>query len=107
MRKLNLLRFIESTDFRYENTLRINFNFYLGLGSYCDTVEELKEEYEYIYEDLSKEYTDKEIQMFIDFTDKVNSELLSILGDVELDWRDYSEIEIHGVSKDIHIKDFV
>jgi len=105
---MRLEKFIDSVNYRYKNTLRINFNFYVGLGSYCDTVEELKEYYDDIYEELSKDYTDEQIQMFIDFTDKVNSELLSKLGnDVELDWRDYSEIEIHNVKSDIDLEDLI
>ena len=105
---MNLLRFIESTDYRYENTLRINFNFPLGVGSYCDNLEDLKSECDYVYEELSKKFTDYEIQKLIGFTDKVNSYLLSVLGnDVELDWRDDSEIEIHNVKSNVDLEDFV
>lgn len=102
----NLLRFIESTDFRYEDTLRINFNTPLGLGSYCDTVEELKDEFDYVYNELSKKYNDETLKKFINITDKVNNYLLKTFGDVILDWRDDSELEIHGVSEDFDSEDF-
>ena len=104
---MRLLKFIDSVDYRYENTLRINFNVPFGLGSYCDNLQDLKEEYDYVYEELSEKYTDDEISMFFRFFDKVNNSLRNMLGDdIELDWRDDSEIEIHNVSKDIDLEDF-
>ena len=105
---MRLEKFIDSVNYRYENTLRINFNCPLGLGSYCDNLQDLKDDYDYVYEELSEKYSDDEISMFFKIFDKVNSSLLNMLGDdVELDWRDDSEIEIHNVKNDIDLEDLI
>ena len=105
---MRLEKFIDSVNYRYENTLRINFNCPLGLGSYCDNLQDLKDDYDYVYEELSEKYTDDEISIFFKIFDKVNNTLRNKLGDdVELDWRDDSEIEIHNVKNDIDLEDLM
>ena len=56
---MKLEQFIDSVNYRYENTLRIDFNCPLGLGSYCDNLQDLKEECDYVYEKLSEIYDDE------------------------------------------------
>jgi hypothetical protein len=105
---MRLEKFIDSVDYRYENTLRINFNIPLGLGSYCDNLQDLKTECDYVYEDLSEIYDDVVLSKCIDLFDNVNSTLREKLGDdVELDWRDDSEIEIHNVKSGIDLEDLI
>lgn len=105
---MRLEKFIDSVNYRYENTLRINFNIPLGLGSYCDNLQDLKTECDYVYEDLSKIYDDVVLSKCIDLFDNVNNTLREKLGDdVELDWRDDSEIEIHNVKSDIDLEDLI
>jgi hypothetical protein len=69
---MKLEKFIDSVNYRYENTLRINFNSPLGLGSYCDNLQDLKTECDYVYDDLSKTYDDVILSKFIDLFDNVN-----------------------------------
>jgi len=105
---MRLEKFIDSVNYRYENTLRINFNIPLGLGSYCDNLQDLKTECDYVYEDLSKIYDDVVLSKCIDLFDNVNNTLREKLGDdVELDWRDDSEIEIHNVKSNIDLEDLI
>jgi len=105
---MRLEKFIDSVNYRYENTLRINFNSPLGLGSYCDNLQDLKTECDYVYEDLSKIYDDVILSKCIDLFDNVNSTLREKLGDdVEIDWRDDSEVEIHNVKNNIDLEDLI
>ena len=105
---MRLEKFIDSVNYRYENTLRINFNIPLGLGSYCDNLQDLKTECDYVYEDLSKIYDDVVLSKCIDLFDNVNSTLREKLGDdVEIDWRDDTEVEIHNVKSDIDLEDLI
>lgn len=105
---MKLEQFIDSVNYRYENTLRIDFNSPLGLGSYCDNLQDLKEECDYVYEKLSEIYDDETLSKFIELFDNVNNTLRNKLGDdVELDWRDDSEIEIHNVKNDIDLEDLI
>ena len=69
---MRLEKFIDSVNYRYENTLRINFNSPLGLGSYCDNLQDLKTECDYVYEDLSEIYDDVVLSKCIDLFDNVN-----------------------------------
>jgi hypothetical protein len=105
---MRLEKFIDSVNYRYENTLRINFNIPLGLGSYCDNLQDLKTECDYVYEELSETYDDVILSKLIDLFDNVNNTLREKLGDdVELDWRDDSEIEIHNVKSSIDLEDLI
>jgi hypothetical protein len=105
---MKLEKFIDSVDYRYENTLRINFNSPLGLGSYCDNLQDLKTECDYVYDDLSETYDDVILSKLIDLFDNVNNTLREKLGDdVEIDWRDDSEVEIHNVKNNIDLEDLI
>jgi hypothetical protein len=105
---MRLEKFIDSVNYRYENTLRINFNIPLGLGSYCDNLQDLKTECDYVYEDLSETYDDVVLSKCIDLFDNVNNTLREKLGDdVEIDWRDDTEVEIHNVKSDIDLEDLI
>jgi len=105
---MRLEKFIDSVNYRYENTLRINFNSPLGLGSYCDNLQDLKTECDYVYDDLSKTYDDVILSKCIDLFDNVNNTLREKLGDdVEIDWRDDSEVEIHNVKNNIDLEDLI
>ena len=105
---MKLEKFIDSVNYRYENTLRINFNSPLGLGSYCDNLQDLKTECDYVYDDLSETYDDVILSKLIDLFDNVNNTLREKLGDdVEIDWRDDSEVEIHNVKNDIDLEDLI
>ena len=89
-------------DFRYEHTLRLGFEYPLGIGSYgLDTEEELLEYVdEYPQENCSLEL----FRLCQKLEDKINTILVETLkicdnGHFELDWRDDFEIEIHGIDQ--------
>jgi hypothetical protein len=99
---------IDSVDFRYENTLRIDFNTELpvGLGSSFSSVDEIDDEYKEI--DGLKDWTDEALQYYIDLTDRVNDIIYEVLGeDIEIDWRDSSEVEIHNVINDNKVEKLI
>ena len=96
---------IDSVDFRYENTLRIDFNLTIpvGLGSSFEDIEDIDDECK---EDYGlKDYTDEQIIMFIQLTEQVNGIIYKWLGsDIEIDWRGNNEVEVHNVIQDINIQ---
>jgi len=48
------------------------------------------------------------LEKFIDLFDNVNNTLREKLGDdVEIDWRDDSEVEIHNVKNNIDLEDLI
>ena len=99
---------IDNVDFRYEETLRINFNTELpvGLGSSFSSADEIDDEYKEI--NGLKDWIDEALQYYIDLTDKVNDIIYEVLGeDIEIDWRDSSEVEIHNVINDNKVEKLI
>jgi hypothetical protein len=91
-------------DFRYEHTLRLGFDNPLGTGSFgFETEEELKEFFnEYCTKDEKIE-TYKKCQKLEDQINEIFRESLEKIKfekEIELDWRDAFEIEIHGIDQD-------
>jgi|TARA_R110000787_G_scaffold77659_4_gene170600 hypothetical protein len=92
---MDLREVIDDMDFRYKKTLRINFNEIVGLGSCYGSINEINNKDRIWYED----YSGIMLQKYLDMKDEVEEEILkSIVGeDIEFDWRDDMELEIHGV----------
>jgi hypothetical protein len=92
-------------DFRYSDTLRINFNVPVGISSYgFDNEKELLDFYNsYNNADI---YTFKLLQKCLTLENEINNILTESLiicsddGYFELDWRDDLELEIHGIDQD-------
>jgi len=94
----------QTHDFRYEQTLRINFDKPIGIGSFgFETDEELLK---FVNEYPAKENCDfdmfKKCQKFSEQINNIIIETLDKCKNVELylDWRDDFEIEIHGINQD-------
>jgi hypothetical protein len=98
----------DTPDFITPETLTIDFDYPVGLGSSYGDAEEIEEE--------DKEGTEletmsnDELQKFIDLTEEINDILydeLGAYGDIEIDWRGNSEVEIHNVPSSINIDKLV
>ncbi len=89
---------IRCYDFRYTETLRIYFNYPLGIGSYgdCDSMDEMIKNYH-------QELSPAELKNYVEKIDDVCDALRTVLStckledDIELDWRDDVELEIHHI----------
>jgi hypothetical protein len=89
---------IRCFDFRYTDTLRICFNYPLGIGSYgdCDSMDE-------IHRDYLPELSSVEFKYYAEKFDDVCDAFRAVLSackskdDIELDWRDGFELEIHHI----------
>lgn len=73
-------------DWRYSNTLRINFNKGVGIGIHGD--EEDIEEFVDMIDDDDKKY----LTNFDDINNEIDK---TFKGLVEIDWRDEKEVELH------------
>lgn len=93
-----------SHNFRYEQTLRINFDKPIGIGSFgFETDDELlKFVNEYPHEDHNFD-TFKKCQKLKNQINNIIVESFETCKNVELslDWRDDFEIEIHGINPDM------
>jgi len=89
-------------DFRYKNTLRINFEDIVGVGS---NGFESQEEYDAIKE-IAK-LSNGDIHKLNSITDVVNNIVIKHLGHVELDWRDDQELEIHQVFDKTNVENLI
>lgn len=94
---------ITNHDFRYEHTLRINFDVPVGIGSYgIDSQKDLLD----FYNEFSNDTCSLELyQQCLKLEEEINEILTKSLklcdnGHFELDWRDDFEIEIHGIDQD-------
>jgi hypothetical protein len=89
---------IRCFDFRYTTTLRIYFNYPLGIGSYgdCDAMDEIRREY---HLELSSAEFKHYGEIFDDVCDAFRAVLSACKSedDIELDWRDDFELEIHHI----------
>jgi len=98
-------------DFRYEHTLRIDFDVPVGIGSYeINTQKDLL--------DFYNEFADSSIcsielyQRCLKLEEEINNILTDSLkscdnGHFELDWRDEFEIEIHGINRNKFKEDMI
>ena len=82
-------------DYRYANTLRINFDVPVGLGS-CDyTRDEITNE-------IANAMGNRTLKEWGIVTAEVNCIIRNTLGsDVVIDWRDANEVEVHGIIKNL------
>ena len=95
---------VDSVDYRYKNTLRINFGNQVGLGSSFEDVGDMGEEEKELFE--LEGYSDQQIQDMLDTTERINYRIRNMLiKPLELDWRDSSELEIHNCPEGMTIDD--
>jgi hypothetical protein len=94
-------------DFRYEDTLRLNFERPYGVGSNGLTTEELENnldwrDAEYMIDaDIEVPFLLICNQAFDEINEmlKINLNQFKYSEELNLDWRDPGEIEIHGINK--------
>ena len=80
------------SDYRYTRTFRMNFDKPVGVGS-CDYT---KSEFNSFIPNATKT-----LEEYEKITDDVNDIIIDVLGDdIEIDWRDDQEVEIHKVTDD-------
>lgn len=93
---------ITDHGFRYETTLRINFDTPIGIISNgFETEEELLEYYNEFYNDIST-IPFEEFKKYLNLEKEINNIFMEIFNNcknehIDLDWRDDYTVEIHGV----------
>ncbi len=90
-------------DFRYEQTLRINFDKPIGIGSFGFKTDEELLKFINEYPDIKHNFDMfKKCQKLKEQINKIIIESFDKCKNVELylDWRDDFEIEIHGINQD-------
>lgn len=91
-------------DFRYEHTLRLNFDIPVGMSSYGF---ETKTKLEEFYNDVvDNDYTFELMEKCDSLGDEINEIIKTSLApykiddDMLLDWRDELELEVHGINQE-------
>lgn len=95
---------MESThDFRYEHTLRINFDKPIGIGSFGFTTDEELVKFINEYPNENCDFNMFKKCLFLE--EQINKIIIESFKECktnffELDWRDDFEIEVHGINPD-------
>jgi len=84
-------------DYKDKNTLKINFNFPAGIGSFSRDEEEIIKDFPELVKICDKINLD--IYEAIQLTENIENTIYDALGDsVNIDWRDDKVVEIHNIN---------